>query len=972
MNFDQLGKNLLLFAHNPATMQNLVLNPLAEGGMVLRDPTDPVVYLTEMAVMLGHTTMEGTRELLPKMFPSMAQTPEDLYRHISDRDLLDVFALPSKAEFMFYLDVTSLMKKAIPLVTQDIRRLIIPRDTVFSVAGYDFAIQYPIEIRVLPYATATNYAFQVLWLTETQSPISPVTTNALDWSITNMPGYDGDILVFRIPVMQYNVMSSSDTVMPASEMVMYANYKDDFYAARVWMRRLNSNSWVELSTTLSQRNYNVNTPTAILQVHGGRVKITIPAIYMNKGLVDGEIRVDVYGTNGALALDLGSYNSSEFTFALRDLNRETSEDYSNPIRSLAIKDVIGVGKTDGGRTALSFEELQARVINNAVGTRRLPVTPNQLSAAVDSLGLEMSIPIDYVSGRLLHLSKSMLPSKLKQVSTPLGTVTAPMFFTWNELAALPTAHINGKRITITPKTIYGFDGVNIAFDPDVTETLAMLQPVDVVKLGNAKQFLFTPFYYVLDINNDSIDARVYHLDNPKVDSKRFINTNVSTSLSVVTADYEFVKSGENYILRVLTKSDKTYQSLSNDQVFAQLQFTPRTAGGTAVTIQGNLVGKKDSERVFEFVFETNLDIDRNNEMIITNAYSRGGVRVDTPIPLLTEVDILYGCEGYYPGNFERSEIDDMLSGRDRDAVGVTHEVFGLKFGDALEWYWRSSRPVTDAVNYLYYEQDVLAVHETDVIRYVDGVPVYTIDPSATPPIVFDYVHRKGDPKIDPETGLQEIAHPAGSQVYVDGQPVIANPRGIKFMLEMIGYDARYRMANSPDVSAYLTEVFDDVVQTVTVSLPALKRDYLERTNGYFRPTNTMGNITVRKEDGTAAPIPAENRFTLYYYMTAANRENVELLKTIRTTSTQIISNWLKTNRTVSITDISRELKNALTGSVLGTAMELMGPERDMRIFTILDEAASATLGKKLDIDPDGSVVLKDDVTFAFNRHDTSM
>lgn len=972
MSFQKITKDLLLFAHNPAAMQSISLNRLADGDLVLRDPTDPVAFLAEMACMLGHTTIEGVREQLPKSFPSMAQTPEDLYRHVSDKDLIDVFALPSAAELLFYIDVDSLMQKAMPLVTQGIRRLIFPRDTVFTVSGYNFAIQYPIEIRVLPYATMTNYAFQVLWLTEVQSPISPVTTNALEWTITNAPGHAGDILMFKIPVKQYTVVTKTDTVTPASEMVMYSSYNDDYFTARVWMRRNDKTEWVELATSLSQRTYNVNIPTAVLQVLNGRVRMTIPAIYINKGMVDGEIRLDIYSTMGKLELDLGSFTSPDYTFGLRDLNKETDEGYSNPIKSLAVKEVIGVGKTSGGRAALPFDKLREMVIANAVGTRRRPITPSQLSAATDAYGLEMSRPIDYVTDRLLHLSRTMPDSTLRSVNSPLGTVAAPMFFTWDQLAALPTARVNGNRITVLPETIYGFDGVNVVFDPEVTETLKLMQAVDVVKLGNAKQFLFTPFYYVMDINNASIDVRVYHLDQPVIDSKRFINTNVTSGLSVITADYQFFKSGENYVLRVMTKSDKTYQSLSDDQVFAQIQFTPRTAGGTAVTIFGELKGKKDGERVFEFLFESNLDVDRNDELVLTNTYNRGGTQVDTPTALLNDFNVIYGCQQYYPGNFEPGELDKMIMGVGRDAVGVTHEVFGLRFGWALEWYWRSSRPMTDSINYKYYQEDVLEVYDVDKIKYVDGIPVYTVDPNADPMVQFVYEHRKGEPVIDPETGKQRILHEAGSQVYEDNKPVIDKPRSIKFMLEMIGYDARYRMANGAGVREYLESVFAEVVKTVTIELPLLGKDYLERTKGYFRPTNTMGNITVRREDGTATPVSAENRFTVFYYMSAANRENSELLKTMRTTTSQIVSRWLTENRTISTTDICRELKNALVGTVLGVEMELMGPDRDMRIFTVLDEAAHAMLGKKLDIDPDGTVVIKDDITLSFNRHDVEM
>ena len=114
MTIEKMSKDLLLFAHNPATMQSIALNRLRQGGLELRDPTDPVVFLAEMATVTGHSIIEGMREILPEMFPSMAQRPEHLYRHISDRDLIDVFALPSVGELAFLIDVESLLQKAMP------------------------------------------------------------------------------------------------------------------------------------------------------------------------------------------------------------------------------------------------------------------------------------------------------------------------------------------------------------------------------------------------------------------------------------------------------------------------------------------------------------------------------------------------------------------------------------------------------------------------------------------------------------------------------------------------------------------------------------------------------------------------------------------------------------------------------------------------------------------------------------------
>ncbi|EIF4796198.1 hypothetical protein LFN83_004968, partial [Salmonella enterica subsp. enterica serovar Infantis] len=165
-------------------------------------------------------------------------------------------------------------------------------------------------------------------------------------------------------------------------------------------------------------------------------------------------------------------------------------------------------------------------------------------------------------------------------------------------------------------------------------------------------------------------------------------TNVSTELSVVTADYTIEKTEAGYVLRTVTKSEAPYQALTDDQVFAQLSFRPRNSDNTLAYINGTLVGKQGSERVWEFLLETNLDVDRNDELVLTNTRINGSNPTETPVALLTDFNLFYGCTGYYPGNYERVEMDALITAPSRDAIGITHEIFKIELGKAMTYYWR--------------------------------------------------------------------------------------------------------------------------------------------------------------------------------------------------------------------------------------------------------------------------------------------
>ncbi|TSF72697.1 hypothetical protein FG732_26840, partial [Salmonella enterica subsp. enterica serovar London] len=271
-------------------------------------------------------------------------------------------------------------------------------------------------------------------------------------------------------------------------------------------------------------------------------------------------------------------------------------------------------------------------------------------------------------------------------------------------------------------TLYRFTDTSLQIDAEMTILAKTMRKEDLVNAGNTNRYLFTPFHYVVDINNKSCDVRIYQLDKPQLNSKRFVSTNVTTELSVVTADYQIEKTSEGYVLRTVTKSEPPYQALSDDQVFAQISFSPRNADGKLAYINGTLVGRQGSERVWEFLLKTNLDVDRNDELIINNTRITTEVDVDTPAPLLTEYNVFYGCTGYYPGNYERAEMDTMIVPPARDGIGITHEIFKIELGKAMSYYWRKARAVTDSINYEYYQEDVPAYWEKDVIKTKeDGV-----------------------------------------------------------------------------------------------------------------------------------------------------------------------------------------------------------------------------------------------------------
>lgn len=954
-----LSSKLVEYAHNPAASQEMLLNQLKSNkdtAVEILDPSDPVVYLAEMGVALGHAGMEHDRMLLPKIYPALASSVDDVYRHMSDKDHIDIFHQPSSTVMYLLLSKNDVMNKAVPRDSGGVRRLIIPRDTEYNVAGYTFTQQYPIQIQVLEYG-----ALRIVWDTSVASPISDVSSNALDWEVVNLPNSPDELLRITVPVRQYKITTYNDTISPGLGWSQSFRHPNKMYLARVFIR--NDSNWVEIAVSYSSQLYDSTIPTAVVRIGTGAVNVSIPEVYINSGTVRGDIRVDIYSTHGELSLALGNYMPDDYELAMRDISGELNKSFYTPLESFSILQPYSDKVTVGGRDALTFRELRDTVIDNATGPRKLPVSDKQLVTTAETLGMEITKPIDYVTGRIFHASAKMPKSTIPTVSSPIGTVSLPLDFSVAQLDALSTVRNNGLRKTITPDTLYEVNQTNLTFSSQTATTLRYLRNHDLVTYVNKHRLLYSPFHYVIDTNTGTLSARPYHLISPVINNRRFVLSNETTEIDVVTGEYQILKQDSAYVIRIVTKSRVEYKEIPDEKCFVQLSFVPRGYENTYAHIDGVLVGNIDGERVWEFTLSTNYDIDRNDELIVGGMSIVDNNPTPVPVPLDVEFNVVYGVEDIYPDSFKRSSIDDIVKRPNRGAIGVTHEQLTVELGKSLKLLWAKSRPITGTIRYRRYTEDVYATHPDDVVSSVDVVTGPEGDD-----LVFTYAHRKDDPIL--VDGSPVIKHLAGDVVKDSmGSPVVENGRHILYRSNLCVFDARYLFATTDEAKAYRDEVNNYITTVVTDTLPGLGSQLLERTHVFFKPKTSMGEIEVRVGDGTVRYVSAEFRFFVKYYLTTAARRNMELLKVLGATTRKTISEILGSNTTVSVSDITSALKTVLGDAIVSVEVSKLGPEGDIDIYTVLTPTAAPTISKRLEVGAEGAIEIHDDITISYLRHD---
>ena len=926
------------------------------------EPSGPLPFLLEGAISVTTAAIENDEACCRRSYPAMATELDELYGHMSDEDYYDRFGIPAPETFTMIIGLQELKNRAVPPNGSGIRRLVIPRETEWKVGGYSFSIQYPIELRVMPHG-----AVQVLYDTSERSPIRDLSNNTLDWTVNtiNFGGVGLEYLVIQIPTMQYTTKSSTVAITSGIAFNENIGFDDQFFLARVW-NRVNG-VWKEIQTTHSTEVLDPLTPTFQLAVGDGTLNVKLSDVYVRSGLIKGDVRIDIYTTRGKIDLDLRSYYDTEFEVTYRDFNGITDSAFIEPLRIITDMRYWCAEYIQGGRNALTFTELRDRVIDNKTGSLKKPISAGQLSANMSDLGYTTLKSIDYVTKRIYHASTPMPDTTLSEVSTPIGTMNGILQTSYFDLAKLPTVYNNGDRMTISPNTLYVERDGMIYFADDSLDGFNGLPLVNRIAALNNNRYLHTPFYYVLDVNSDVFEARPYHLSDPKISGKRFVDTNATMQLDVGVGSYSIELHPEGYQLLLVTRSTDVYQTLPEAMCGCQISYVPRGYTTQVAYLNGEFVGWKDQERVFRFIIKTNMDLDRNHDIIVSNFIM--GQDDPNPMALMLDVEmnVIFYTSGYTIDGYSKIDADAIVhdTAPGGNIMAITHETMQFNLGKYLKTLWANARTIASPMEYVRYDKDVYATYTKDV---------YEIDATTKLPVIITgsggvkslkYIHRVGDTIL--VNGKPMVLHNAGDVMYVDGQPVLKEPRKLQRRVELFLFDARYSVANTDEVKTYYNTVLNFILKGVLEDLPTAAAELLEQTEMFYYPINTLGYVDVRLGDNSLANMDAELSFNVTYYVTDAVRKNTALLKALTSMTRSTIAEYLK-NRTCTVAGIVSALREKAGDDIIDVEMEKIGDNRDQSIMTLRRDNDCFTLGKKVAATPDGSITIRDDISITYTKH----
>jgi hypothetical protein len=982
----KLAADINTLLYNPTLVQRAIyesIDQINEGKYDVMVPTNPAVQLIEQFAVAA-TGIE-TRDFisLRKQYAILAQTYEDLYPHMSDRDYLDRFAKPIRIPFIQYFSKDEILAQAVAVGETGTKKIIIPRGTEFTVDNLNFTMEYPLEIRVLSHG-----AIQCVFDTSVVSPIEVLETNVVDWYYNKFPGQDTEFLFVTIPVTQVKKTTYNETVNPATGFnknyqigtSLFNGKADQFYYCRVFGLDANGVR-TEYTTTHSQQIYAPEKVTVVLKVTPSNLNITIPQFYINSGMVSSNIDIVIYTTRGAVSVSMPSYSSNAFTRIVgSDLNDNSDSVYVAKYSDLRTYGVGSDAVYSGGSDAISFEDLKNRIIQNA-NTPNIPITDAQMKATLKVNGYDVIKSIDDIVSRV-YLATRNLPAPVtgpnsgittesSLFTTGAGCAIEMLEITMEALAGLSVVSDNGDRITIRPEALFEYrDGIcKIVSDQDRINISNL--PIDsLIGEVNRGRFIYTPFHYVLDRTDSVFECRAYFLDNPTIKSRVFVLENDTTGLSVSAGRLLWQKIPTGYKLTVQTRSDDAYKNMDVSKLFCQLAYQPPLESQKAY-INGTAIGYLEDELVWEFILETNYDIDKNDFLKLINFSMFVSEIRPFSVPLTQSMDLIFGVSDYLPDTVERTDIDNLVGTHLLDSsvthLGLTHERLNLELGQPLDGLWSNGSTVAGSIEYQRHTVDYpLTYTETQYeIDPATGRPIFDI---VDDEIVFRVTHQIGDPILDVQTGQQLYKYRVGDVVLdVDGFPIEANGRAVTRQIDLMMLDGVYYFTTNPNDLAYKSSIPISIVDFIRNDIDPLRDNLLEKTKLYFYPKRTLGQNKVIVGANLQTNIPAALSFQITYNVNRTTYGNTEYRRTIEQTTSAVINRVLQRS-TVAISEITKQLDAAVGDEIISSQVAGLGFNKDIDTYTATDDSVRCGVKRILELQPDETIAVREDIKVDWIRH----
>ena len=761
---NQSNDVILDLHNNPGKIQSRILQDQqarVTGGKAVIDGNNVVSHVIESFSVISSDIVKSTINEFDTLYPKRAQTVEQLYKHMSDFDYVNLYSTPSSMYVELILEKKQLLENAVSF-NDNYKKVLIPRETVITIDRYNFSLYYPIEIRINK-ATGT---FIVSYDTTNINPLQSLQQNTIEHRLLNFRGIE--VVSILLPVHQFVRTPIIEDVTPAISFVKKYPFTEKFYAARVYTSTAVEGEWLELRQTLSDSVYDPDSPTAKLLVDDEfkTLTVTIPQVYLTNKLIGNRVKVEILTTYGEVDVDLSAVQQEAIS-AVFTLSGNADADQYTAI--LTRPQVIIVNpaseKLIGGSNGIDFEHLRQRVIHDSF-TDSVLLTPTDLTNYFADKGFRISKYQDGITNRIYLCHKEITDQQ--GIVAPSANLRTEFKKTDLQSIATVNSNVDGS-FTILPTTVYKYDDSSQSAIPLTDAEVAILTNLtreESIIAYNTNTYVNNPFHVRIDVNDRYPMAYTYDMTAPIISNVEFVgeNINISSQLSLyhMTVDHDIKGVGGYHLELHVQKTTDLKDLVPAD---TRVVITAKSSSKVTVYQEGIYDRTEEGRDIYKIHLTSNYSITRHHHVEMTSL--KDLLESDGHhIPLESIFNIAFYVRtseiAVPPGS--TTDIAQSLDGRYPDFTPVAEQSAKILFGTRVDEAFSNVDLLYTAEEYEEYASKEFATYPRDeYAKDGDGKISYVTQPSGI--ITLDIAHNQGSRFV---TAQQVLLSPdADSDFYVN-------------------------------------------------------------------------------------------------------------------------------------------------------------------------------------------------------------
>jgi len=908
------------------------------GVVELPDPSNPFTFLQENMAALSSAITNEVSASMRNMYPYLATSKEELYHHLTNDELNDVFAIPSKAKFNFMINKKDML--TFGHNGNNFTDIILPKYSFILINDITFTLLNDILVR--SYANGKTFAkfmFNTLDISYNSGEV--INSNL----VTDDDGQEWVFLDMEL--QQIKKYTHNETIIKGSPFVSEIVLNDAERYVYLTSKTISTpdGSIIELDKTYSNFVYNPSTPTMLIKPLDNRVLIEVPSIYMFNNMISSYVESDIYTSLGNIVEPLVKSSSSEFTFTI------TLPDTEDP-RITGIKNInyliTASTYTYGGRDEITFQELKDRVIDSSTGDNKLPITTYEIKEKIKKYGFNYTGTFNTIFERELMVNKT------------LGSLDYDLFTSMDEFyddvkLYLPTINSekiksNDTHVIIEPYQFFKYiNGSTVAMTTSEAATIKDVASTDIVEYNKNKYF-FNIYKYVLD-NKNGLFIRAYDVNQLSITNADtlYINDLLDTFLTIL--DRSLTYELDKYVLTYELQPDDWLFNLDLSKFSSELVYT--TLNGSKFVIKGNT--SILNGRIFvKYDLYTDGYIDADDKVTFTTMRGdllRVSLALDSSLTA-----VFYSTEDGLSTN-----VDNTLVVLETPKTVFYQESATLTFGIALKHLFSNYRLDYTSRKFKTYDADVILTYTETVYELDDDGTVKlnyidTNNDGTNDDVELVVKHTKGDPVLD-DQGDVIMLHKEGEVMLDENQtPIIDNTYGIIHVPNMLLIEDYFLRVTDRAYKKYRISYFKELTNVITDELDVANDYLLDNTTIKYMPYNNLDKVTLNiNYVNVAFDNFIKPKVILYIHK--------EVTFVITTAIKKLITLTLQKEllKPTTIASIENEIQTVIGTDVLSVKLTDISPDNVITVLNYVKDSSKFIINKKLIKQADGTLVVASDV-----------